>query len=133
MSKLIDIKIYKENNIYPVKLETFLGENGEATICFKFENLEIVRSSDDFFNALQLIRLSLEKEHITILCNGSRKDVYPSGMARQMSNGKAAYIHILGQKQLDKKNLVKIFDYADLEHIGTVAEQNSFFEKWLAS
>ena len=83
---------------------------------------------EDVFQCLQMIRLDLENQGIKILCNGARKNVSPSGMGRQMSNGQKIYVLNLGQSATE---LVDIFDPAEVTEIGTVAEQLDFYKEWV--
>jgi len=86
----------------------------------------------DLFDALVELRKTLEKIGIQLLCAGARRDVYPSGMSRDMSGGRKAYVTSLGRPAL-RTALLDIFDSADYELVGSVAEQQMFHEKWVAS
>ena len=83
----------------------------------------------DLFDALNNLRLFLESEGWLLICTGSRIDAYPSGMSRQMSNGRKAYLHEMNVKP-EKKSVVDIFTNAPLEKIGTINEQNKYMEEW---
>lgn len=84
---------------------------------------------DDWFDALQQIRLQLETEGYIPLCNGSRIDAHPSRMSRDMSGGTVLYLH---RQKWKARKRVYIFDPATKDKVGTVAEQNEFYKKWLA-
>jgi len=86
----------------------------------------------DLFGALVLLRASLEKNGRFIACNGARRDVFPSGMAREMSRGRKAYILKPGVRP-SREDLVDIFDRADADRIGTVSEQQTQFDRWKTS
>lgn len=88
--------------------------------------------SNDYFSCLQELRIALEKADFLILCNGARKDVYPSAMTRQMSRGVYAY-KLVFERPLSEKDIVDIFDKTNKESIATVKEQRAFFEKWFLS
>ena len=75
------------------------------------------------------LRLQLELLGWYPLCNGARIDCYPSGMARDMGEGRK--VSVLSQT-LDKLPLVPTFEPADREKIGTVAEQDANFKRLLA-
>ena len=86
--------------------------------------------SRDFFEALILLRLELEKIDGKIALNGSRRDVFPSGMSRQMARGLMAYQFRKGEK-LTLDNLVDIFDSCnEIPLLTTVEEQKNCFLKW---
>lgn len=85
---------------------------------------------DDLFECL--INLRIQFKQLKFLCNGSRKDVYPSRMSRQMSGGLMAYTLKIGQPTLIE-DLVNIFDFAEAEKIVSPEEQEEFYKKWLDS
>jgi len=89
-------------------------------------------SGSDYFACLVSIRRELEAEGIVVCCQGARKDVWPSGMARDMAAGLQAYVLTIGRTPL-RHELVAIFDPADRKLIGTVAEQERYFKLWWSS
>jgi len=91
---------------------------------------ELFFEDDDLFGALVKFRLVLEKEGYRLLCNASRRDVYPSGMARDMGRGVVAYILEPG-KQAREEDLVRVLDPASIDKIGTVAEQRKYYELFM--
>jgi len=108
------------------------GREGRyATLSLEAPDLQLAlgASGRDFFDALQQLRLQLEPLGWYPLCNGVRIDCYPSGMARDMGEGRAVYV--LSQT-LDKLPLVPTFEPADREKVGTVVEQDANFERWFA-
>jgi hypothetical protein len=86
----------------------------------------------DVFAALQSMREELEAQGVKLLCAGARKDVWPSGMSRDMGGGFKAYVMRFGETA-KIKDLVDIFDYSDPSLVGTVQEQRDYFEAWLES
>ncbi len=87
---------------------------------------------DDLFDALLLMRKSLEKVGIQVLCNGSRKNVFSSGMSRSMGGGRKAYIIKIGSP-VKSDSLVDIFEYAEPNLIANISEQNDYFNEWVNS
>jgi hypothetical protein len=90
------------------------------------------RHASDYFASLALVRRELEAEGWLLSCYGASKNVWPSGMCRDMGGGLLAYRLRMGHvaKQMD---LVDIFESgADFEP-ATVDEQEEFAKKWLAS
>lgn len=83
---------------------------------------------NDLFDCFQKIR-KLHNNYV-FLCHGSRINVFPSRMARQMSGGLQAYVMTKG-KQARQKDLVNIFEHADSNQFGTPEEQDQFFKEWL--
>jgi len=86
----------------------------------------------DLFDCLIRLRLYLEKNNYLLLCNGARVDVYPSGMSRDMSNGRLAYITTLGESTT-KNNIIDIFDETNQTNVGTVEQQKEFRTQWINS
>lgn len=89
-------------------------------------------AGSDLFAALENFRLKLEQEHIQVVCNGAREDVYPSGMCRDMGSGSRAYILKPNQRPT-LKDLVNIFDAAEPSQVTSVAAQQAYWEAWLDS
>jgi hypothetical protein len=88
--------------------------------------------ADDLFAALAALRLELEQEGVQLLCAGSRIDVFPSAMSREMSAGRKAYVTRMGERA-SRADLVDIFDEAPLELVGRVDDQQAFHTKWFES
>jgi len=83
---------------------------------------------EDLFEALIGLRIALERMGCRLLCAGARADVYPSGMARDLGSARKAYILRIGFPGVD---LIDIFTSAAPELIGTVEEQQKFYDKWM--
>lgn len=86
----------------------------------------------DLFDSFCKLRLVLESQGFRILCNGARIDSYPSPMSRNMCGGAKLYKMTIGQR-VERKDLLRIFDKADIESVGTVDEQKAYFKKWRKS
>lgn len=107
---------------------TFTQKGNVYELELEYKNKSITAINDFPFLALIKIREELEKQGIKILCNGSRVDVYPSGMA--LSSLKA-YELKMGEPA---RKLLNIFEPTDnLEKIATINDQKAFWEKWLIS
>jgi hypothetical protein len=112
-------------------LEYSFGVPVEMTAsCKLFGTLTV--TAGDLFDALSLIRLEAEKYGYFILCNGARKDAYPSGMSRNMGRGRKLYLFRNGIPAR-REDLVDIFEPAEFEQVGTVAEQHVAYETWWKS
>ncbi|MTI30959.1 hypothetical protein [Xanthovirga aplysinae] len=86
---------------------------------------------EDYFTFLCRIRESLEKDGVSVICNGASKDVYPSPMMRDMGDGDQAYRLKIGvpAKMTD---VVNIFEVDKDNFISsTVSEQKEFYNEWL--
>jgi hypothetical protein len=82
----------------------------------------------DLFDCFQKIR-RMHNDYL-FLCHGSRINVFPSRMSRQMSGGLQAYAMTKG-KQASQNDLVNIFDFSESNQFGTPEEQDLFFKEWL--
>lgn len=93
---------------------------------------EFIATGEDFFSAFAEIRHQLERLNIRVLCYGACRNVYPSGMLRDMANGLKAYKLSLGKKA-DRSDVVGIFDRGPEMDIGSVDDQRRFYDQWLNS
>ena len=86
----------------------------------------------DLHRGLQQLCADFEALGCQVICAGARPDVAPSSMSRSMSGGRKAYVLQLGRHSR-REDLVDIFDHAEPDQVGTVAQQNAYFRKWLES
>ncbi|MEK2490690.1 hypothetical protein WN990_14120 [Kitasatospora purpeofusca] len=87
-------------------------------------------TGDDLFEALKSVRLQIEPLGYLLLCNGARVDAHPSGMLRDMTGGSTLYI--LKMRRVPRER-VFIFDRAEADTVGTVADQRDFYQAWLGT
>lgn len=101
----------------------FTSKGAKCELEFLFNNKSIIVENDFPFLALVAIRIELEKLGMKILCNGSRIDVYPSGMGL---NTLKAYELKMGEPA---RKLVNIFEATeDIDKIATINEQKLFWK-----
>jgi len=86
-------------------------------------------SSHGYFSAFQKLRDKLLQKGYGVKCVGSKLNAVQSPMA---SATYKVYEVILGE-QATPKNLVCLFNYADISEFPNTAKQNDFFEMWLRS
>ena len=85
----------------------------------------------DLFEALCSYRRFLEGNGgYLLLCNGARRDAFPSAMSRDMGKGFKLYISVMGSPG---GTLVETLDPAPLETVSTVAAQSAFHKAWFES
>lgn len=120
--KTIELRLYEESpsNSDNVMVEVLL--EGKIT---RYEN-------ENYFDALLDFRKDMEEQNTQIMCNGSARTVYPSGMCLSMGSGIKAYRLEIG-KQAKLADLVNIFDCDDNLEFVTINEQKNFFEEWIKS
>lgn len=87
---------------------------------------------EDGFDVLCQLRQLLESDGRLLVCNGSRRDVYPSGMCRDMGWGMKAYVLRIGQTTCDA-DLVDIYEPCDVERAVRVEQQLEYLEEWRRS
>ncbi|MCD4501286.1 hypothetical protein [Chromobacterium vaccinii] len=93
---------------------------------------ELSFTDSNLFVALSSFRRLLEQEGYLLLCNGARKDAYPSRMTLQMGGGRKVYLLRSG-KQAKREDMVDIFDAATIEQVCGVDEQRVAYEEWVRS
>ena len=104
--------------------------------CVHIENTPVgsVRCiATDVFEALMQIRVVLDHHDILVLCNGARRDAWPSSMARDMGGGRRVYVTAIGRRACFPTDLVATFDRAPSESVSTVPAQLDFHRRWLES
>jgi hypothetical protein len=100
-----------------------VDDSGEPSIrLLRANQVSSVHGGSDLFECLKDVRLALEEEGLLICCQGARPTVFPSGMGRQMSNGRLAY-PLRRTPPLTDADLVDIFAPAQFVEVGTVASQ----------
>jgi hypothetical protein len=132
MTKIKTVKArYLDGTIEECSIE--ISQGPQWRLVFSGAGLQGRQFSDgDLFDLFTSLRKTLEESGVQLLCAGSRPDVFPSGMSRQMGGGRKAYVTKLGRPAL-RTDLVDIFDYSDAKSVGSVSEQLAFHEKWIAS
>jgi hypothetical protein len=88
-------------------------------------------TAPDLFEALVRVRRQLEPDGLMVAVQGSRRDTYPSGMARDMGGGREVYVMRLGLPAR-REDMVGTLDDAPPGQLATVDEQWAFWEAWLA-
>ena len=101
-------------------------------VSLQFNSREIASTAHDYFSAMCSIRRVLEKENGLLHCYGASRNVYPSGMCRDMGAGMKAYKMQMGS-HARLSDLVCIFDTGPDISPATVDEQERFYKEWLAS
>ena len=89
--------------------------------------------SRDYFESLKELRRFLNSNACDILCAGSKKNIVVSGMSRQMSSGRVAYLIDETTMRSDRNNTIDIFEEIDIDNLSTLDEQEAFFKKWSVS
>ena len=128
--EIFDIEIVNNGKIEKNKL--FLSEiEDEINLKIEIEKAIYFSKSDNIFDSVVELRKKLELNNIYLLCNASVINVYPSGMQKEFGGTKAYKLQM--GKQATLSDVVDIFDYDSELKIGSVKEQEEFYENWLES
>ena len=130
-----NMEIFKINIINNGKIEKnklFLSEiEDEINLKIEIKRTIYFSKSDNIFDSVVELRKKLELNNIYLLCNASVINVYPSGMQKEFGGTKAYKLQM--GKQAVLADVVDIFDYDSELKIGSVKEQEEFFESWIES
>jgi len=122
-----------KHGIHDVTLEVReVGDDYILTCKLPVSGELLTGQAADCFAALQIIRRKAEGRDWKICCKGSRRNVWPSAMSRQMGGGVKAYVLEMGQ-QGRTDSLVEIFDDDDPESYSSVADQEAYAHAWFES
>ena len=128
--EIFDIEIINNGKIEKNKL--FLSEiEDEINLKIEIERTIYFSKSDNIFDSVVELRKKLELNNIYLLCNASAINVYPSTMQKEFGGTKAYKLQI--GKQAFLTDVVDIFDYNNELKIGSVKEQEEFYENWIES
>ena len=128
--EIFDIEIINNGKIEKNKL--FLLEiEDEINLKIEIERTIYFSKSDNIFDSVVELRKKLELKNIYLLCNASVINVYPSGMQKEFGGTKAYKLQM--GKQATLSDVVDIFDYDNELKIGSVKEQEEFYESWIES
>lgn len=104
-------------------------EKDEFVISSKLENEEIQSQNFSYFSAYQDFRDKMLNFGYGIKCNGSKINAVQSPM---MSSTEKVYLVEL-ERQALMKDVVYIWDYADITEFPNTNEQQQFFNAWINS
>ena len=128
--EILEINIINNGKIEKNKL--FLSEiEDEINLKIEIERTIYFSKSDNIFDSVVELRKKLELNNIYLLCNASAINVYPSGMQKEFGGTKAYKLQM--GKQAILIDVVDIFDYDSELKIGSVKEQEEFYENWIES
>ena len=128
--EIFDIEIINNGKIEKNKL--FLSEiEDEINLKIEIERTIYFSKSDNIFDSVVELRKKLELKNIYLLCNASVVNIYPSPMQKDFGGTKAYKLQM--GKQATLSDVVDIFDYDNGLKIGSVKEQEEFYENWIES
>ncbi|WP_304177590.1 hypothetical protein [Leptotrichia trevisanii] len=127
------INVKDENNMEIFEINIINNGKIEKNKLFlsEIERAIYFSKSDNIFDSVLELRKKLELKNIYLLCNASVINVYPSGMQKEFGGTKAYKLQM--GKQATLTDVVDIFDYDNELKIGSVKEQEEFYESWIES
>lgn len=128
MAEEIKIRVEKggRENQWKIVVE---GE-GPWTLRLESPNrVESTASGDNIFEALRSMRRELSSRNILLCCNGARVNVRPSGLSASHGAWMVYVLHMWRPSTV--RDLVPVFGYAPPHKIGTVEEQDAYWERHL--
>ena len=112
---------------------TIYADEGETTddiiLKVQIDDQEICAVDSNYLPAYQKLRDKLLKIGCGIKCNGSRLNAVQSGM---MGANPQIYLVKLGEQALSK-DIVSLYEYAEIDDFPNTEEQIAFSQKWFNS
>jgi len=114
----------------PLTIEADEAETSENIVLrIQIDGDIISASNEGYFQAYQEIRDTLLQKGYGLKCAGSKLNAVQSSMASATDK---VYMVTLG-KQAMLKDLVSLYDNANIDKFPNTKEQNEFFKKWSLS
>ena len=112
---------------------TIYADEGETTddiiLKVQIDDQEVCAVDTNYLPAYQKLRDKLLKMGYGIKCNGSRLNALQSGM---MGANEKIYLVKLGEQALNK-DIVSLYEYAEIDEFPNTEEQIAFSQKWFNS
>lgn len=129
MEKYI-VTIIELNSKTEAELEILADEESDDIVLkVVINNREFLVSDYNYLTAYQKLRDCVLSIGYGIKCNGSCHNAVQSGM---MGSNAKIYLVELGRQALIR-DIVGIYDYADINEFPNTQEQNAFLQKWIGS
>jgi hypothetical protein len=133
-----DVAVIRDGQLEQTRLRGWLDGHDGPVPTYRIElvtrlgnyTCPYTATGPDMFEALVRLRRQLEPDGLMVAVQGSRRDTYPSGMARDMGGGMKVYVMRPGLP--GRLDLVETLDDAPPDQMATVDEQQAFFEAWWA-
>lgn len=122
--------IIELNSKTETELEIIADEDSDDIVLKTIiNNREVLVTDYNYLPAYQKLRDCLLSMGYGIKCNGSRLNAVQSGM---MGSNTKIYLVELGRQAL-LRDIVGIYDYADVNEFPNTQEQKAFLQKWIGS
>jgi hypothetical protein len=127
----VELTVAGRGEVQPVRVR--FAADGTCFVEVVFVSGEIISGDgSDLFEALSDARRRIEPSGLLLLCNGARRNVFPSPMLRQATMGRRAYVLDI-PRTADRPPVVDIFEPAEEKEVCTVDEQLAWHSQWLVS
>lgn len=130
MKESVDLPVVGADGRSTVWVFHCVGGDTFSIVTHDVAGVERCGSGSNWFDALRSLRISLYADGYQPLCVGSMVNARPSGMLSDMSQGE--FVYLLEPNRGARKK-AWIFDPASLSDIGSVTEQDDFYQRWLAN
>lgn len=135
-----DVVVTRNGQHEPTRLRGWLDGYDGPVPSYRIELVTPVGShtcpytatAPDMFRALVRLRRQLEPDGLMVAVQGSRRDIYLSGMMADMHGGTRVYV-IRPGLAVRREDLVETLGDASPGQAVTVDEQRAFLEAWLAA
>lgn len=118
----------KENQVLTIEVDE--AETTEyIVIKVEISGRIVTASNENYLSAYQEFRDKMLDLGFGIKCNGSRINAVQSGM---MGGTDKVYLVTFGQKAL-MKDVVNMFDYAEIDEFPDTKRQKEYFNQWIGS
>jgi len=126
----VEIVFLHDNSVQPLTIEADEAGTSDDIVLNTFIGGTCVSASGyGYFAAFQKLRDKLLRKGYGVKCIGAKLNAVQSSMAGSTPK---IYLVELGKQAL-LKDLVCLFDYADISVFPDTKEQNKFTEKWVCS
>ena len=132
MNEEQEIKLLLPNQEYTTGWISFCElDEADYSVKLRYGNEEIQERGSSVFSAFNCIRNNLDKDGIVADCYGCAVNAYP---CRMSLNGGGTQLYLLQEGiESDLDDLVFIFDTKPELTLGSVEEQQAFYNRWCDS
>lgn len=110
-----------------------VGDRRSISVISSDRSIEIMtESTNDFEEALERVRSSLEAKDLLLLCNRFRREAFVSSMSRQMTDGLGCYLVASGVP-VEPSSIVECLGPAPRESVVFRREAEKHILRWVRS
>jgi hypothetical protein len=126
----LPLRVGEDFEMVPVRIE--IGDEVRVSVA-RPGRPAVTGDGHDLLQALRTVRLALEDNGELLWVNGALRNVHASGMLRDGAAGRRAYL-LPPERGRERPPVVSVLDGAPPDaDVVTVAEQDAWFEGWVAT